>query len=206
MLWAVIGECPFAAEPDLGIVGGVLTPVCQRRPSAAGFFQFFQTFEYARGFLWRLTWTQLRHARADLRRVRGLPAHQVLEAAGGFDTIQSWVEDYELTHRVYRDALRPRRACARGRRSPVRARNDRCAGHGANFCFNQRRRLVRRASSPRTSNITRWWRTAKLRGGVGALHALPEDARFAAANLRADCCRGPGDAVGRSGTGSRRSW
>jgi cellulose synthase/poly-beta-1,6-N-acetylglucosamine synthase-like glycosyltransferase len=91
----------FAADPALGIAGGVLTPICQRTP-AAGFFQFFQTFEYARGFLWRLTWMQydmlvlISGAFAAYRR-------SVLETAGGFD-VTSWVEDYELTHRVYRDA------------------------------------------------------------------------------------------------------
>jgi cellulose synthase/poly-beta-1,6-N-acetylglucosamine synthase-like glycosyltransferase len=92
----------FIEDADLGIAGGVLFPVCQRT-SAAGFFQFFQTFEYARGFLWRLTWMQydmlllISGAFAAYRRT-------VLETAGGFDT-SSWVEDYELTHRVYRDAF-----------------------------------------------------------------------------------------------------
>jgi cellulose synthase/poly-beta-1,6-N-acetylglucosamine synthase-like glycosyltransferase len=92
----------FAEDPNLGIAGGVLVPVCQRT-SWAGFFQFFQTFEYARGFLWRLTWMQydmlllISGAFAAYRR-------SVLESAGGFDTT-SWVEDYELTHRVYRDSF-----------------------------------------------------------------------------------------------------
>lgn len=93
----------FARDPQLGIAGGVLTPVCQRT-RAAGFFQFFQTFEYARGFLWRLTWMQydmlllISGAFAAYRR-------STLAAAGGFDT-SSWVEDYELTHRIYRDAYK----------------------------------------------------------------------------------------------------
>jgi len=92
----------FVEDPDMGIAGGVLIPVCQRT-AWAGFFQFFQTFEYARGFLWRLTWMQydmlllISGAFAAYRRT-------VLESAGGFDT-KSWVEDYELTHRVYRDAF-----------------------------------------------------------------------------------------------------
>ena len=90
----------FVEDPKLGIAGGVLVPVCQRTVGA-GFFQFFQTFEYARGFLWRLTWMQydmlllISGAFAAYRR-------SVLETAGGFDT-ESWVEDYELTHRIYRD-------------------------------------------------------------------------------------------------------
>jgi len=92
----------FVEEPAMGIAGGVLVPVCQRTPWA-GFFQFFQTFEYARGFLWRLTWMQydmlvlISGAFAAYRR-------SVLEKAGGFDTT-SWVEDYELTHRIYRDSF-----------------------------------------------------------------------------------------------------
>jgi cellulose synthase/poly-beta-1,6-N-acetylglucosamine synthase-like glycosyltransferase len=91
----------FARDADLGIAGGVLTPVC-RRSRGAGFFQFFQTFEYARGFLWRLTWMQydmlllISGAFAAYRRT-------TLAASGGFDTA-SWVEDYELTHRIYRNA------------------------------------------------------------------------------------------------------
>jgi cellulose synthase/poly-beta-1,6-N-acetylglucosamine synthase-like glycosyltransferase len=92
----------FVEDPHLGIAGGVLVPVCHRT-AWAGFFQFFQTFEYARGFLWRLTFMQynmlllISGAFAAYRR-------NVLEAAGGFDTT-SWVEDYELTHRVYRDSF-----------------------------------------------------------------------------------------------------
>ncbi len=90
----------FLEDPVLGIAGGVLIPICQRTPWA-GFFQFFQTFEYARGFLWRLTFMQynmlvlISGAFAAYRRT-------VLEQAGGFD-VTSWVEDYELTHRIYRD-------------------------------------------------------------------------------------------------------
>ena len=91
----------FAEDPALAIAGGVLMPVCHRG-SGRGFFQFFQTFEYARGFLWRFTFMQynmlllISGAFAAYRR-------SVLESAGGFDTT-SWVEDYELTHRVYRDS------------------------------------------------------------------------------------------------------
>jgi cellulose synthase/poly-beta-1,6-N-acetylglucosamine synthase-like glycosyltransferase len=125
----------FARDPELGIAGGVLTPVCQRTPWA-GFFQFFQTFEYARGFLWRLTWMQydmlllISGAFAAYRRA-------TLAAAGGFDE-SSWVEDYELTHRVYRDAY------DRGERvhvqtlSGARATTD-CPARVRTF-LNQRRR------------------------------------------------------------------
>jgi cellulose synthase/poly-beta-1,6-N-acetylglucosamine synthase-like glycosyltransferase len=125
----------FAADPALGIAGGVLTPICQRT-SWAGFFQFFQTFEYARGFLWRLTWMQcdmlvlISGAFAAYRR-------SILEAAGGFDT-SSWVEDYELTHRVYRDAF------DRGQRVRVKtlagARGTTDAPATVRTFLNQRRR------------------------------------------------------------------
>ena len=125
----------FIEDPDLGIAGGVLVPVCRQTPWA-GFFQFFQTFEYARGFLWRLTWMQydmlllISGAFAAYRR-------SVLEAAGGFDT-SSWVEDYELTHRVYRDAF------DHGRRVTVKilsgARGTTDAPAAVRTFLNQRRR------------------------------------------------------------------
>jgi cellulose synthase/poly-beta-1,6-N-acetylglucosamine synthase-like glycosyltransferase len=92
----------FLEDPSLAVAGGVLTPLCQRT-SWAGFFQFFQTFEYARGFLWRLTFMQynmlllISGAFAAYRR-------SALESSGGFDPT-SWVEDYELTHRIYRDGF-----------------------------------------------------------------------------------------------------
>lgn len=125
----------FAEDPDLGIAGGVLVPVCQRT-SWAGFFQFFQTFEYARGFLWRLTWMQydmlllISGAFAAYRRT-------VLETAGGFD-VSSWVEDYELTHRVYRDMY------DRGQRVTVKTLSGACgttdAPAAVKTFLNQRRR------------------------------------------------------------------
>jgi cellulose synthase/poly-beta-1,6-N-acetylglucosamine synthase-like glycosyltransferase len=125
----------FAEDPNLGIAGGVLTPVCHRT-SWAGFFQFFQTFEYARGFLWRLTWMQydmlllISGAFAAYRRT-------VLESAGGFDT-SSWVEDYELTHRVYRDACDSNQSVTVKTLSDARGTTDAPASL-ATF-LNQRRR------------------------------------------------------------------
>jgi len=91
----------FVEDPHLGIAGGVLVPVCHRS-AWAGFFQFFQTFEYARGFLWRLAFM---HYNMLLLISGAFAAYRrsVLESAGGFDTT-SWVEDYELTHRIYRDS------------------------------------------------------------------------------------------------------
>ncbi len=78
----------FAEDPALAIAGGVLLPVCQRTRWAR-FFQFFQTYEYARGFLWRLTFMQydmlvlISGAFAAYRR-------SVLVSAGGFDTTSWW--------------------------------------------------------------------------------------------------------------------
>lgn len=125
----------FQEDPDLGIAGGVLVPVCQRT-SWAGFFQFFQTFEYARGFLWRLTWMHydmlllISGAFAAYRRT-------VLESSGGFDTA-SWVEDYELTHRVYRNAFEGRQRVTVKTLSGARGTTD--APAAAKTFLNQRRR------------------------------------------------------------------
>jgi cellulose synthase/poly-beta-1,6-N-acetylglucosamine synthase-like glycosyltransferase len=125
----------FVEDPAMGIAGGVLVPVCQRKPWA-GFFQFFQTFEYARGFLWRLTWTQynmlvlISGAFAAYRR-------SVLEVAGGFD-VKSWVEDYELTHRIYRDSFNSGHPVTVKTLTGARGRTDAPAAVG--MFLNQRRR------------------------------------------------------------------
>ena len=125
----------FVEDPAMGIAGGVLTPVCHRT-AWAGFFQFFQTFEYARGFLWRLTFMQynmlllISGAFAAYRR-------SVLESAGGFDTT-SWVEDYELTHRVYRNAFVSGHAITVKTLSGARGTTD--APAAINTFLNQRRR------------------------------------------------------------------
>jgi len=125
----------FVEDPSLGIAGGVLVPVCQRT-AWAGFFQFFQTFEYARGFLWRLTFMQynmlllISGAFAAYRR-------SVLESAGGFDTT-SWVEDYELTHRVYRNSFNSGYPITVKTISGARGTTD--APATVNMFLNQRRR------------------------------------------------------------------
>ena len=125
----------FVEDPALGIAGGVLVPICQRT-SWASFFQFFQTFEYARGFLWRLTWMQydmlvlISGAFAAYRRT-------VLEKAGGFDTT-SWVEDYELTHRIYRDTYESGHPVTVKTLAGARGTTD--APAAVNTFLNQRRR------------------------------------------------------------------
>ena len=124
----------FARDPQLGIAGGVLTPVCQRTPWA-GFFQFFQTFEYARGFLWRLTWMQydmlllISGAFAAYRRThaRGRGRLRHLQLGGGLRA-----DPPHLPR-----CLRPRRARAVQTLSGARATTD-CPAR-AHF-LNQRRR------------------------------------------------------------------
>ena len=92
----------FGAEPALAAACGVLQPVCQPGWSARA-FELYQTFEYLRGFLWRLSWMRddtlvlISGAFAAFRRAR-------LEEVGGFDPL-SLVEDYELMFRLHRRAL-----------------------------------------------------------------------------------------------------
>ena len=89
----------FSDEPDLVAAGGVLTPTCA--PSVSGrIFEFFQTFEYLRAFIARVAWTRAN----ALLLVSGAFAcfrRDAVNQVGGFDT-RSWVEDYELIHRLHR--------------------------------------------------------------------------------------------------------
>jgi len=47
----------FANEPELVAGCGVLKPVCSRAPLGRA-FELYQTFEYLRGFLWRVSWSR----------------------------------------------------------------------------------------------------------------------------------------------------
>jgi cellulose synthase/poly-beta-1,6-N-acetylglucosamine synthase-like glycosyltransferase/cytochrome b561 len=89
----------FSGEPDLVAAGGVLTPACA--PTVSGrIFEFFQTFEYLRAFIARVAWTRAN----ALLLVSGAFAcfrRDAVNRVGGFDT-RSWVEDYELIHRLHR--------------------------------------------------------------------------------------------------------
>ncbi len=89
----------FSHEPDLVGAGGVLTPTCASSLSGR-IFEFFQTFEYLRAFITRLAWTRAN----ALLLVSGAFAcfrRDAVNRVGGFDT-RSWVEDYELIHRLHR--------------------------------------------------------------------------------------------------------
>jgi len=91
----------FSLEPELVCAGGVLTPRCG--PTLAGrCFEWFQTFEYLRSFIARVAWMRA----GALLLVSGAFAcyrRDALLTVGGFDPA-SWVEDYELTHRLHRHA------------------------------------------------------------------------------------------------------
>jgi len=89
----------FSAEPELVGAGGVLTPTCA--PTVSGrIFEFFQIFEYLRAFISRVAWSRAN----ALLLVSGAFAcfrRNAVERVGGFDT-RSWVEDYELIHKLHR--------------------------------------------------------------------------------------------------------
>lgn len=89
----------FSRDADLMAACGVLVPQCQRTLSGR-VFQFYQTFEYLRGFLWRLAWM-----RSDmLLLISGACAayrKSALKELGGYNP-SSLVEDYDLIYRLYR--------------------------------------------------------------------------------------------------------
>ena len=93
----------FASRPELVAACGVLRPVCRGEGVVARAFQLYQTFEYLRGFLWRLAWMRddvlvlVSGAFAVFRRA-------ALVKTGGFDP-SSRVEDYELLFRLHRESL-----------------------------------------------------------------------------------------------------
>jgi cellulose synthase/poly-beta-1,6-N-acetylglucosamine synthase-like glycosyltransferase/cytochrome b561 len=89
----------FSHEPDLVAAGGVLTPTCASTVSGR-IFEFFQVFEYLRAFIARVAWSRSN----ALLLVSGAFAcfrRDAVNRVGGFDT-RSWVEDYELIHRLHR--------------------------------------------------------------------------------------------------------
>ncbi len=89
----------FNADARLKVVGGILLPTCP--PSLSGsVFKTFQKFEYIRSFLSRQAWTST----DCLLLVSGAFAAyktDLMKNVGGFDP-DSFVEDYELIHRIYK--------------------------------------------------------------------------------------------------------
>ena len=89
----------FSAQSNLQVVGGILQPTCP--PSVMGsVLKTFQKFEYIRSFLSRQAWTST----DCLLLVSGAFAAyktSLLKKVGGFDP-DSFVEDYELIHRIYK--------------------------------------------------------------------------------------------------------
>ena len=89
----------FAADGTLVVGGGILTPLCVGTRVGRA-LEFFQTYEYIRNFMSRFAWSRLdallliSGAFAAFRRAP-------LMAVGGFDPA-SFVEDYELIHRLQR--------------------------------------------------------------------------------------------------------
>lgn len=91
----------FSRAPSLVAGCGVLRPRCQGG-RLAGFFGFFQRFEYLRAFLWRLAWSRI-NALVLVSGAFAVYRRDVLEDLGGFDS-ESWVEDYEVLYRLHRRA------------------------------------------------------------------------------------------------------
>jgi cellulose synthase/poly-beta-1,6-N-acetylglucosamine synthase-like glycosyltransferase len=112
----------FAEEPELAAGCGVLKPVVSRAPLGRA-FELYQTFEYLRGFLWRVSWSRanvlvlVSGAFAAFRRER-------LAEIGGFDP-RSLVEDYEVMFRLHRRSYEDRGEPLRARVIPgARATTD----------------------------------------------------------------------------------
>jgi cellulose synthase/poly-beta-1,6-N-acetylglucosamine synthase-like glycosyltransferase len=91
----------FQRDSQLVAAGGVLIPRCVAGVSGR-IFEYFQTYEYIREFIARVAWMRAN----ALLLVSGAFAcyrRSALVRVGGFET-RSWVEDYELTHRLHRFA------------------------------------------------------------------------------------------------------
>ena len=91
----------FARNQNLAATCGILVPKC-RGKFWARIFEFYQRFEYHRGFLWRMAWTKGN----TLMLISGAFAayrKEVLFDLNGFNP-NSIVEDYDLIYRLHRFA------------------------------------------------------------------------------------------------------
>ncbi len=88
----------FDQNPRLAVTGGLLNVQSVERPN--GVFENFQRFEYMRSFIARDAWAK-HHALILISGAFAAYRKTVLVEVGGFDP-KSRVEDYELTHRIYR--------------------------------------------------------------------------------------------------------
>ncbi len=89
----------FANDPTLVVAGGILVPVCP--PTHTGrALEFFQRYEYIRNFMSRYAWAR-RDALLLMSGAFAAFRRDALMKVGGFDT-DSFVEDYEIIHRIQR--------------------------------------------------------------------------------------------------------
>lgn len=87
----------FAEAPHLHAVAGVPIPACEG--TAWGrVAQFFQRYEYLRGFVWYLGWNQFQ-ALTIISGACSAFCRSTLLAAGGYDP-NSWTEDCEVIFRL----------------------------------------------------------------------------------------------------------
>lgn len=88
----------FAQNPKLAVTGGLLTPRSIQKPGRL--FENFQRFEYIRSFLARRAWMS-KNALVLVSGAFAAYRKKALIEVNGYDP-RSLVEDYDLTHRIYR--------------------------------------------------------------------------------------------------------
>jgi cellulose synthase/poly-beta-1,6-N-acetylglucosamine synthase-like glycosyltransferase len=152
----------FAADPALVAATGLLAPRCGPGLQA-GVLEWFQTYEYVRNFLSRFAWMRADGLLLISGAFAGYRRGPVL-AVGGFDP-GCLVEDYELIHRLRREAVRREVAWRTAVLGEARARTDAPASVAA--FLRQRRRWFGGFLQ------TQWWyRDMVGDGRYGALGTL----------------------------------
>ena len=87
----------FAQTPQLHAVAGVPVPTCSSNWRGR-IFQFFQRYEYMRGFVWYLGWNHFQ-ALTIISGACSAFRRQLLVDVGGYDP-NSWTEDCEIIFRL----------------------------------------------------------------------------------------------------------